>query len=91
VLVVFLACLVVDVGQGVEFVDHNVDVVASDAVALAGYALAFVCAGDGVELTAAYFVLNGIEVSCNGVDAGRVAYKNHLVGQEFGLQVEVET
>ena len=42
----------VDVLQGIEFVDHDIDVVAADSGALHGDSLAFIGAGDGVELSA---------------------------------------
>jgi hypothetical protein len=90
-LVTFLTSLVVDVGEGIEFVDHDVDVVAADAVTLNGNALAFVRTRDGVELTAADLALFRVEVGCDGVYSGRIAYEDYTVGQLFWLQMEVET
>jgi hypothetical protein len=90
-LVTFLTCLVVDVGEGIEFVDYDVDVVTADAVTLAGDTLAFVHAGDGVELTAADLAFFRIEVGSDGIYTSRVAHENHTVSQLFGLQMEVET
>ena len=52
VLVAFLTGGIVDVGQRVKFVDDNVDVVAADAVALAGDSLTFVGSSNGVKLAA---------------------------------------
>ena len=68
------ACLIIYVGKCVEFVDHYVDVVATDAVALAGDALSFIGTCNSVELTAADLTLLGVEMCCHGVDAGRVTH-----------------
>ena len=87
----FLTCGIVDVGQRVELVDHDVDVVATDAMRLAGDALAFIHTSNGVELARGYLVLDAVEVGSNSVDTGGVAHENHLVSQEFGLQMKVET
>ena len=91
VFLFLFAGVVVNIGQCVEFVDHDVDVVAANAVRLAGDALALVHAGNGVELAARHFVLDAVEVGGNGVDTGGIADENNLVSQEFRLQVEVET
>ena len=42
----------VDVLQGIEFVDNDIDVVAADSGALHGDSLAFIGSGDSVELSA---------------------------------------
>ena len=43
------ACGEVDIGQGIEFVQHYVDVVRSDSVAQAHYRFPFIGASYGVE------------------------------------------
>ena len=90
VFVALLAGLIVDVSQCVEFVGNDVNVVAADAVALAGDALAFISAGDGVELTARDLALFCVEVGSDSVNTGRVANEDHFVGQLLGLQVQME-
>ena len=87
----FCSRLIINVGQRVQLVHNDVDVVTSNAVALAGDALALVSTCNGVKFTAAYFALLGIEVGGNGIYACRVANKNHFVGQLSWTQVEVET
>ena len=47
-----LARIIINVGEGIELVGHNVDIVAADAMTLAGDALAFIHTSDGVELAA---------------------------------------
>ena len=91
VLVALCACGVVDVGQRVEFVHHDVDIVAADAVALTGNALAFVCSSDGVELPALHFALYAVEVVGYGVHACGVTYEHYAVGQLFRTQMQMET
>ena len=87
----FLARLVVDVGKGVELVDDDIDVVAADAVTLTSDAFAFIHTSDGVELTAADLALLRVEMGSNGVNTRWIANEDNLVGQLFGLQMEVET
>ena len=90
VLVFLLSRLIVDVGQCVEFGHDDVNIVAADAVALTGDALAFIGAGDGMELAAADLTLSGVEMVGNGIDAGRVAHQDYTVGQLLRLEVQVE-
>ena len=84
------ACGEIDVGQCVELIHHNVDVVASDACGEHGEALALIGSGDGVKLAIAYLTLLAIEMGGHEVYAARVAHEDDLVGQLFGQQVEVE-
>jgi hypothetical protein len=58
---------------------------------LACDALAFVCAGNGMEFAARHFMLNAVEMGCNGVYSCRVPHKDDTVSQVFGFQVKVET
>ena len=88
--VAYLACIEVDVSQGVEFVDYNVDIVRSDTVAEAHYGLAVICAAYGVEFARRYFKVLGVEEVGHHIYACRVAYQYHTVGKLFGQQVEVE-
>jgi hypothetical protein len=44
-----------------------------------------------MELAARHFVFDAVEVSCNGINSGGVAYKNHSISKKLGFQVEVET
>jgi hypothetical protein len=44
-----------------------------------------------MELTAADLALFRVEVGCDGVYSGRIAYEDYTVGQLFWLQMEVET
>lgn len=80
----------VDVGQCVELVHDNVDVVASYACGEDCDALAVVGACDGVELAAGCVVLNGVEVGGYGGDSGWVAYEDDAVGELGWTDVEVE-
>ena len=85
-----MASLEVDVSQCVNLVHHDVDVVAADAGRDNRYALALVCAGNGAELAALNGALLGLEVRSNQVYASRVAHENHLVGELFRLNMQVE-
>ena len=50
--------------EGIQLIDHDVDVVASDTCALHGDTLAFVSACDGMALTARNLALFLVEVRC---------------------------
>lgn len=89
-LVFFLSCVIVDVGEGVEFVDHDVDIVTANTMTLASDALAFIHTSDGVELTTADLALFRVEVGCNGIYSSRITHENNLVGQLLWLQMQVE-
>ena len=82
---------IVDVAQRVELIHYNVNIVTADTVALAGNALAFIHAGDGVELAALNLALYAVEVVGNGVHTGWVADENDTVGQLFGAKMKMET
>ena len=90
VLILFLTGVIIDIRQCVEFVDYDVDVVTADTMTLTGDALTLIGTRDGVELAAANLALFRVEMGCNGIYSGRIAHKNHLVGQLFGLQMKVE-
>ena len=90
-LVVLCASSVVDVGQRIKFVDYDVDIIAANAVRLAGDALAFIRTGDGMELATRYLTLLGVEMGCNRIDTGWIAHEDNLVSQLFWLQVQMET
>ena len=85
-----MASLEVDISQRVNLVHHDIDVVAADAGRYNRYALAFVSAGNGAELAALNGALLGLEVRSHKVYASRVAHENHLVGELFGLNMQVE-
>ena len=86
-----LTGVVINVSQGVELVDHDINVVTADTMRLSSDALAFIHTSDGVELAAADFVLDAVEVSCNGVYTSGVTNEDNLVCQKLGLQMKVET
>ena len=82
--------LEVDILERIQFVDHDVDVVASDTCALHGDALTLIGTRDGMELTAGYLALLLFEVRCNESDTTWVAHQNHFVSQLLWLEVKVE-
>ena len=81
---------IIDIGQCVELVHDDVDVVASDAVTLAGDTFSFVHASYGVKLAALHFTVDGVEMSCYGIYSCWVADEDDAVGQLFGTEVQVE-
>ena len=85
------ASLIVDVGERVEFVHDNVDVVATYAVTLTSNAFAFIVTSDSMELAALHFTFNGIEVGSNSVYTSRVANEDDSVGQLLWFQMQMET
>lgn len=59
-------CREVYVGQGIQLIDNDVDVVTSDTRREDGEALALVRAGDGVKFATLYFAFTRVEVRGNG-------------------------
>ena len=80
----------VDVGEGVELVDDDVDVVAADAVREDGEAFAGVVAGDAVELTVADVALDVAEVLPDHSHTVGIAHQHDAVGQLFRSQVQMK-
>ena len=80
----------INVGQSVQFVDHDVDVVATDAGGERREAFPVISACDAVELTAAHLALHVVEMGCHHCHATGVADKDDAVGQLLGAQMKVE-
>ena len=89
-LIFLLARVIVDVGKSIEFVDHDIDIVAADTVTLTSDALAFIHTSDGVELTTADLALFRVEMGSNGIHSGRITHEDNLVSQLFWLQMQVK-
>ena len=84
------ACGEIDIGQGVKLVDHDVDIVGTDAVAQAHDRLALIGAAYGVELARRH--LEGLAVEKRGdhIDTTRIADQDYTVGELFGQKVKVK-
>ena len=80
----------VDVGQGVQLGQHDVDVVRADAGRDDREAFAPEGAGHGVKFAVGDFLFARVEAGGDGLDASRIADQQHRVGQLFGAQVEVK-
>ena len=80
----------VDVGQRVEFVDDDVDVVTTDTGGNDCDALAFVGTGHGAEFAALDFAFAVLKVRCDELNSAGIADENHFVCDLFGKKVEVE-
>ena len=87
VFVPFLTRGIVDICQCVKFIDHDVDVVAADAMTLTGDSFAFVHTRDGMELAVADLTFLRVKVVSNGVNTCWVAYKDNFVSQLFRFQM----
>ena len=86
-----LAGVIIDVGERVELVCYDIDIVATDTMALHGDALALIGACDGVELTTAHLALLGVEMGGNGIYTGGIAHEYHFICQLFWLEMQMET
>ena len=85
-----LASLEVDVGESVEFIDNDIDIVGAYTVAQAHDGLALIGASYGVKFARRNFERAGVEKVGNDIDAGGVAYEYDAVGEHLGSQVEVK-
>ena len=89
-LIFFRTGGVVDISERVEFCYHDIEVVATDAMRLNGNALSLIVAGNGMKLSAAYLTFYFFKVLGYGIHPGGVANEDYLVGQLFGLEMQME-
>ena len=85
-----VALLEVDVGECIQLVHHDVDVVATDARAEDCDAFALIRACDGMELATLYLAFLAVEVCGNSRYSPWVAHKDDAVGKLFGLDVKMK-
>lgn len=90
VLRLYLAGLEIDVGERVEFRDHNLDVVGTDAVGDTHHILTFIFAANGVKLTRLNVIVDGVEKLRHHGDATRVADKKDIVAELFRTKMDVK-
>ena len=83
-------CGEVDIGESIQFVDYDIDIVASYAGRDAGDALALTGAGDGMELTALHLAFSSVEVGGNGLHPSGIADEDHFVGKHLRAEMQVE-
>ena len=85
-----LTLLEIDVGEGIQLVHHNVEVVATDTMTEASDAFPPVCACNGMKLTTLYVTFFRIEMRSNCVNPARVSNKNDTVSKLFRPDVKME-
>ena len=85
-----LPCRKIDVGQGVQLRDADVDVTDADAGREDRHAFAFIGTRHCFELAVRNFTLLRIEIFGNQGHAAGVAYQDHRIGQLAGLEVQME-
>ena len=76
-----LASSEIDVGEGVQLVEYDVDIIRADTVRQGGDALSPVGAGDGVELAVRHVAFPRVEMGGHGVDPRGVAHQHHAIRQ----------
>lgn len=86
----YLAGLEVDVLEGIELVEDNIDIIRADAMTQGGDALALVGAGDREELARRDLTLAAIEERGYHIYTAWIATHHNLVGQLLGTKVKVE-
>ena len=89
-LVFHLTSFEVDIGQGIEFGHHYIDIVGANAVRKAHYGFTFVSATNGVKFAARYLKVLSVEIGCNHVNTARIAAHHYAVGEVLWLEVKVE-
>ena len=80
----------VDIGQGIQFVEHNVDVVTADTRGDYRDALATETARDSAEFAARNVALDVREMGSYQGDSPGVAHEDDFVGQLLGPHMEVK-
>ena len=81
--------LQVDIGEGVEFVHHDINVVGTHARREHSDTFAVEIAGTGDEFTVLTFHLNLVEKRGNHFDTTRVANHDDVIGQLIGMQIQM--
>ena len=79
----------VDIYQGVEFVEDDIDVVGADAGGDDGEAFLADAAGMGYEFAVLGAVFDGVEMAADAIYAVGIADGNDGGGQFFGSEIEV--
>ena len=80
----------VDVGKGIQLVEHDVDVVTTDAGRYDRDAFALPRSSNGVELAALDVTFACFKVRCHEGHTSRITHKDDTVCQLLGTYVEVE-
>ena len=80
-MLLLLTCLEVDISEGIELVEDNVDVVRTDAVAHHADPLTSIESRDRVELSARDIALDAVEATGYHIDTGRVTDEEDSVGE----------
>ena len=88
--VVFLTCGEVDIGEGIELVEHDIDIVTSYTCAHHGDTLVGITTGDGGELTVGYLALDGVEMGSYEAYSSWITHEDDLVGEMFGTEMKME-
>lgn len=84
------ARLEIDVRQCIKFVDHDVDVVASDTCAQDCDTFTLVAASDGMELATFHLTLLTFEMRGYYANATWISHEDNLVSQLFGPKMEMK-
>ena len=86
-----LAGFEVDVGQGVQFRHHDVDIVRAYTVGQRGDALSIVFSGDGNKLARSVAAFDVGKIVGQHIHAAGISHHYDIVGQLFGLQMNMES
>ena len=77
--------LQIDVGQCIQFADHDIDIVRPDPGAQRGDVRSAELAGVGREFTVVCAVFDPIEMPAEHLHARRIAHEQHQIAQLIGL------
>lgn len=86
----FSTGLKVDVCQGIEFIHHNIYIVATDACAECRYAFPLVLAGYGVKLPVAYLAFLRVEMRGYQRHTAGVSDEDNLICQVLRFHVKMK-
>ena len=89
-LVFHLTSFEVDIGQGIEFGHHYIDIVGANAVRETHNGFTFVSATYGVKFAARYLEVLSVEIGCNHVNTARIAAHHYAVGEVLRLEMKVK-
>ena len=71
----------IDMGQSIQFVDNDIDIIRTDTGGNHGKPVTPVTAGDGVKFAVTFFQLDLLKMGGDGFHPSRVTDQNDIVGK----------
>ena len=84
------ASIKVYICQSIQFINHNIDIIAPNASREHCDSLSFITSRHRVKLTTGHFTLHRIEMCRHSIHTSWITYKDYLTSQLIGTKMQVE-